>query len=97
VAISQILLKTSADKTHASRLGEYLNWHVMGGYALLFSSMLLNIVAYRWVELKAGPVFGSASYVFALVLGALILRERVTPGLLWGNVLIILGIIVFNL
>ncbi|MDE5853403.1 MAG: multidrug ABC transporter, partial [Oscillospiraceae bacterium] len=45
-SISQILLKTSANKNHLSLFKEYFNLYVILGYILLFISTILTIVAF---------------------------------------------------
>ena len=96
-SISQILLKKSANKEYKSFINEYINPLVITGYFLLTSSMLLNIVAYRGVNYKLGPVLNATSYVFVLVLGHIILCEKITCKKIAGMILIIIGIIVFNI
>ena len=93
-AVSQILLKMSAGKTHKNEIMEYLNIYVISGYAMLFLSMLLNFVAYKYIEYRFGPVINALSYVFVLFLGNLFLKEKITARKFWGNILIIIGIII---
>ena len=45
-SISQVLLKKSALKKYDRVVKEYLNFYVIGGYMLLFASMLLTVYAY---------------------------------------------------
>ena len=94
-AISQILLKKSAEKQHKTMAGEYLNLYVLSGYALLVLSLLMNMWSYQGVEYRFGPVINASSYIFVLVLGHLFLKEKITARKLWGNVLIIAGILVY--
>ena len=94
-AISQILLKKSAEKQHKTMAGEYLNPYVLSGYALLVLSLLMNMWSYQGVEYRCGPVINASSYIFVLVLGHLFLKEKITARKLWGNVLIIAGILVY--
>ena len=93
-AVSQVLLKLSADEKHEGILSEYLNPKVISGYVLLAMSLLLNTYAYQKVELRYGPVLNAASYIFVLILGRIILKERITVKKLMGNLLIILGIVI---
>ena len=51
-AVSQILLKQSANEEHASALREYLNWRVIVAYLIFGSVLLLNTYAYTQVDLK---------------------------------------------
>lgn len=75
--------------------GEYLNPYVLSGYALLVLSLLMNMWSYQGVEYRFGPVINASSYIFVLVLGHLFLKEKITARKLWGNVLIIAGILVY--
>ena len=62
-SFSQVLLKKSAMKTYDSSIREYLNVWVIGGYFLLFCSMLISLWAYGGVDYKNGPVIESLGNV----------------------------------
>ena len=47
--------------------------------------------------MRYGPVIDTAAYVFVLILSKVILKERITRGKIIGNLIIILGIIVYTL
>ena len=96
-AISQILLKQSAIKDYSNSLKEYLNWRVITAYGLFFGILLLNTWCYTQVDMRYGPVIDTAAYVFVLILSKVILKERITRGKIIGNLIIILGIIVYTL
>ena len=97
-AISQILLKKAARIGYDSRLKEDLNRNVIGGYALLLLTTLINIVAYsRGVELKSGAIIESLGFVLVMILSRVIFQEKITGRKLIGNLLIVAGIIVFYL
>ena len=96
-AISQILLKQSANKDYSNSLKEYLNWRVITAYGLFFGILLLNTWCYTQVDMRSGPVIDTAAYVFVLILSKVILKERITRGKIIGNLIIILGIIVYTL
>lgn len=96
-AISQILLKQSANKDYSNSLKEYLNWRVITAYGLFFGILLLNTWCYTQVDMRYGPVIDTAAYVFVLILSKVILKERITRGKIIGNLIIILGIIVYTL
>ena len=93
-AVSQILLK---HEEHASALREYLNWHVIVAYLIFGSVLLLNTYAYTQVDLKYGPVLDTFTYVFVLLLSFGVLKEKVSKGKLIGNLIIILGVLVYTL
>ena len=96
-SLSQILLKQSANEEHASALREYLNWRVIVAYLIFGSVLLLNTYAYTQVDLKYGPVLDTFTYVFVLLLSFGVLKEKVSKGKLIGNLIIILGVLVYTL
>lgn len=51
-SVSQILLKKSTCKSYDSVIREYLNPWVIGGYGMLFLSMIISIYAYSGVDYK---------------------------------------------
>ena len=94
-SISQLLLKKSAMKKYASVIKEYLNPLVIGGYGILFLSMLLTIYAYSGMDYKNGPIIESFGNVIVLVLGYLFLKEKISVKKLMGIVCIMVGMAVF--
>ena len=49
------------------------------------------------VDLKYGPVLDTFTYVFVLLLSFGVLKEKVSKGKLIGNLIIILGVLVYTL
>ena len=96
-AVSQVMLKLSANRPHKSALAEYANPLVVGAYALFVISTLLTVLAYREVPLSLGPVLESTSYVYVTIFGVVIFHERVTPLKLLALALVMCGICVFAL
>ena len=95
-AVSQLLLKKSANREHKNKLFEYLNFYVITGYLLLVLTLFMNMWAFQGVPYKLGPVLNAASYVFVMLLSRIFLKERVTRQKAAGMFLIVLGIIVFG-
>ncbi len=96
-ALSQLLLKLSANETHKGRFGEYLNRKVITAYLIFAVVLLLNTYAYTKVNLKYGPVIDTFTYVFVLLLSVLVLREKVTKWKLIGNLMIIAGVVLYSM
>lgn len=96
-AISQILLKKSAEQKHETFLKEYLNWRVITAYGIFFAVLLLNTYAYTRIDLKYGAVIDTFTYVFVLLLSVLLLHEKVSKRQLIGNLFILAGIFIYNL
>ena len=96
-AISQVLLKQSANRTYKHPVLEYLNWRVLVAYSIFFTVLIINTYAYTQVEMKYGPVIDAFTYVFVLLLSVGILKEKVSRGKMIGNIIIVLGIIIYTL
>lgn len=96
-ALSQTLLKLSARKHHSRAIYEYLNVRVITAYGLLALSMVLNLFAFRSVDYKWGPIIASTSYIYVLIIGYFVLKEKLSLRKALGSILIIFGIIVFSL
>ena len=88
-AISQVLLKQSANMEYKNPLREYLNWRVILAYGIFW--------CYTKVDMKFGPVIDTAAYVFVLLFSWRILKEKISRGKIIGNLIIILGILVYTL
>ena len=96
-AISQVLLKQSANKKYSNPLLEYLNWRVIPSYFIFFAVLLVNTYAYTKVDMKYGVVFDNFSYFFVMLLSYLLLKEKFTKGRVIGNLIIIAGILIYSL
>ncbi|MGN1171261.1 MAG: multidrug ABC transporter [Lachnospiraceae bacterium] len=96
-SFSQILLKKSATKKYSSVIREYLNPWVITGYAMLFLSMFLTILAFRGMDYKNGPVIESLGYVMVLFLSRVFFGEKISGRKVVGTVCILAGIMVFYL
>ena len=96
-SVSQIILKKSALKTYENKIKEYLNPYVITAYSIFLISSFITMMAYKGVPLSAGPILEATGYIWVTLLGALILKEKVSPIKLCGLAVIIAGIVVFNL
>ena len=96
-ALSQILLKKSANKKHKNRITEFLNPWVIIGYVILLSTMFINIYAYKGLDYKIGPILNSTTYIFVIILSHFILKENINKKMFIGIFLIIAGVVIFNL
>lgn len=96
-AVSQILLKKSANKEHNSFIGEYLNWRVILAYFIFFAVLLVNTYAYTKVDMKYGAVIDACTYVFVMILSWMILHEKLTKWRMIGNIIIVAGVIIYTL
>ena len=96
-SVSQILLKKAANRTYETPLKEYLNPLVVGAYGLFFCSVILTMLALKYVPLSMSPILESTDYIFVSVMGYIFLKEKFTRRKLCGFALILAGVIIFNL
>lgn len=94
-AVSQILLNFSNRIHYPSKLREYLNPYVITSYAILGLTVFINNYALRFLPLKISHALAATTYIFVLILSRIFLGEKVTLRKVVGNIMIILGIIVF--
>lgn len=96
-SVSQIMLKKSASKKYGNKVKEYMNPQVILAYGLFFGATLCTVIAYKYVPLSLGPILESAGYFFVTILGMIFLKEKVGKLKGIGLLIILVGIIVFNL
>ena len=94
-AVSQILLKQSADRRYATFVAEYLNWRVLTAYSIFAGTVIVNILAFRFLDYKYGGVLMSTSYVFVLLLSRIILHEKIVLSTYCGIALIVSGVALY--
>lgn len=96
-SVSQVLLKTSANAAHENKAKEYLNPRVIAAYALFFACTLITVLAYRKVPLSLGAILEASGYIFVAVLGRIFLKEKIGKRKLFGLVVVLVGILIFNM
>lgn len=95
-ACAQMLLKQGARQQYAQWWRQYVNGWVIGGYAIMLGTMLLNIFAMsKGIEVKEVSIIESMSYLFVPALSFVIFNERLTWQKVGAIGIIIVGIIVF--
>ena len=97
-SLSQLLLKSSANHPHKSRIYEIVNPWVIVAYMIIFVALLINIWAMgRGLQLKEIAVLESLGYIFVPLLSYLFLSEDITPKTIVAVIIIIIGLIIFYL
>ena len=93
---AQMLLKQGAKKQYSAFLRQYLNPWVLGGYAIMAMSLLLNIFCLsRGVQIKEVSIIESMSYLFVPCLSWLFFKEEITWRKVGSIAVIMTGIVVF--
>lgn len=95
-ACAQMLLKQGANKHYPTFLRQYLNPWVMGGYAIMGLSLLLNVYCMsRGVQVKEVSIIESLSYLFVPCLSWLFFKEKITFRKACAIAVIMAGVAVF--
>ncbi len=93
-SVSQILLKTSANKKYESRIREYLNPSVIIAYGIFFIATFVTIIAYKGIPLSLGPILETTVYLWVALLGYFILKEKISRRKIIGLIVVVVGIVV---
>ncbi|MBR1425963.1 MAG: hypothetical protein IJ581_00775 [Paludibacteraceae bacterium] len=95
---AQMLLKQGVRQNYAGFWRQYLNPWVIGGYAIMACSLVLNIFCMsRGVQVKEVSTIESLSYLFVPCLAFILFRERITLRKAGAIAIIISGVILFFL
>ena len=95
-AISQVLLKISAQRTYDTKISEYLNPLVVCAYIIFFIATLCSVYAYKVVPLSMGPVLEATSYIYVTLFGVFLFHEKITMRKWLSLFLIISGIVIYS-
>lgn len=90
------LKKSSTENKEKSRLGIF-DLKVIIAYIILVITMIMNIVSYKYVPYKIGPIINTLTYIFVIFFGKIFFNELITKNKLIGSAIIIIGIIIYNL
>jgi len=97
-AFAQMLLKKGASIPHHSFIAEYVNPWVIGGYAILFASLVIDVWAIsKGVQVKEVSTIESCSYLFVPVMGSIFFKEKISLRKMASIALILCGVIIFFL
>ena len=97
-ACAQMLLKQGANKGYEGFWMQYLNPWVIGGYAIMACSLVLNIWCMsKGVQVKEVSTIEAMSYLFVPCLAFVLFKERVTWRKVIAIIIIVVGVILFFL
>ncbi|MBI2435585.1 MAG: EamA family transporter [Candidatus Hydrogenedentes bacterium] len=98
-ALCQLLLKLGAvhGARHGSMLQSYFNFSTMTGYLCLLLVTVLNVYAYQVLPLKTAIIFLPLTFASVALISIGVLKERMRRSQVLGTLLIVIGIVLFNL
>ena len=97
---AQVMLKMGSRSYSHSKLSlssRYCNPWVVSGLLLMFISMLLNVKGLRHVPLKNMSFILPVIYIAVPLFAWIFLEERPSGKMLVGSIIMLIGVIVFNL
>lgn len=95
-ACAQMLLTQGARQQYKVWWRQYTNGWVIGGYAIMLGTMLVNIFAMtKGVKVQEVSIIEAMSYMFVPILSFLCFKEKLTWRKIGAIGIIIIGIIVF--
>lgn len=96
---SQLLLKLAANGSKKDDIGmkQLFDWRIICSYAMLMGTVVLNMFAMRYIPYKYVPVLSTTSYIFVLLLSWIVLHEKLYRKQLCGMIMIVVGLVIFNL
>ena len=93
---AQMLLKQGAKNQYPTLIGQYLNPWVVGGYAVMGCSLLLNVFCLsHGVQVKELSIIESLSYLFVPALSWIFFKESITWRKAGAIAVIMVGVAVF--
>ena len=79
-----------------SKIKEYINPYVIGGYCLVLVCMILMVFAYIGLPFKYGAVLESIVYFYVMIMSRFFLHERLSLKRVVGNLIIVCGVAIFS-
>ncbi len=95
-ALGQVCLKLVARKP-GSFMGRFLDPYFGMGIALFLICPGLSIIAARHVDFSVIYSLTALNYVFVMLLGRTCLKEPIDPCKIWGTLIVLAGVLIYNL
>lgn len=95
---SQVLLKVGANKANKNNfIMAYVNPYTFVAYSLYVLTTILTVYALKDISLNIFYASTSLKFVLILILSKLILLEKINSSKAFAVLLIVVGVIVFNM
>lgn len=95
-SLAQIPLKKSALHKTAINPGFFINPYTLFGYALMIIASLLSFIAVRHLQLKTAAIIETIGYVYIMIIGYTVFKEKMSLQQVSACLLIICGILIFE-
>ncbi len=96
-SFGQLLIKRGANRRlGGALLASFFDPFVMSGYVLMVASTVLSTIALKILPLKTTVSLQPLGFILVVFLSVVFLRETMRRHHVWGMLLILLGIAIFN-
>lgn len=100
-SLSQILIKTGSGKIRTGNgtgkfIRSFLNPYIIAGMVMVLGAPLLYFSALSRLTLNTAFSFNGLGYVFVIILGRTVLKEKISVFHIAGGLLILTGFIIWN-
>lgn len=96
-ALSQVLLKQEANKTHNNLIKEYLNFNVIVAYLIFALSTVLSIFSLKGITIGYSMIIEALNFILVPLLGYCLFKENINQKQIIGIALIVIGMIIYNI
>lgn len=95
-SIAQVMLKKATSKKYTSLFKEYFNSITLIAYIMFFCSTIFGVIAVRGIPVSMTAVLETTGYVYILIFGITIFKEKINIQKIVGLIIIITGILVYS-
>lgn len=96
-SVSQVLLKMASEKKYDNFIGQYLNSTVIVAYVIFFIGNLAAIYTYKVIPLSLGGILDATGYIYTMIFGVVIFKERLNTRKIVSIILILSGIVIYSI
>jgi drug/metabolite transporter (DMT)-like permease len=97
-SIGQVLIKKGASRgKERPVIRSFFDPFVIAGYMLMLASTVTSTIALKVLPLKTTVSLLPLGYIVVVFLSIAVLRERMRRHHVWGMLIILAGIVIFNL
>ena len=95
-SLSQILLKTQANKHEDTFIKQFLNFNIIIAYTIILLITFINIFLYKYISLSLIIIIDSLGFIFVPLLSCFFFKEKLNKKQLIGILLIIFGLAIYS-
>lgn len=95
---TQLMLKLSASNKEKKGIAFFVNKNVIMSYLIYFVVLIVNsYYIYKNLSLNQIGIIESAGYIYIPILSFIFLKEKISKKQIFGILLILMGILIYNL